>query len=93
MAAAEPFWVASVPDIVAWQQALEKVEVRVRAEQPRYVFRLANGSGADLRRLTLVLPFAPSRVTVGGKAANAAGEHLILDLPARSAVEVSLWHA
>ena len=93
VAAAEPFWVASVPDIVAWQQALEKVEVRVRAEQPRYVFRLANGSGADLRRLTLVLPFAPSRVTVGGKAANAAGEHLILDLPARSAVEVSLWPA
>jgi hypothetical protein len=25
---AEPFWIASVPDIVAWQQALEKVEVR-----------------------------------------------------------------
>ena len=46
-----------------------------------------------LRDLTLVLPFTPARMTVDGHAARANGERLILDLPARSSVEVSLWPA
>jgi hypothetical protein len=91
--ASEQFWVASVPDIVAWHEALAHVEIRVQIEQPRYSFRIMNGNNDPLRRLTLVLPFTPAHATVDGQATSVAGEHLILDVPARSSVEVSLWPA
>ena len=93
IAASDPFWVASVPDIVAWQQNLEHVEIRVRAEQPQYTFRITNGNSDMMRDVTLVLPFAPARATIDGKPADLTSEQLILDLPARSSVEVSVWPA
>ena len=93
IAAREPFWVAPVPEIVAWSRAVRDVSIRLQAEEPRYVFELANGSSDRLRGLTLVLPFSPAHVTVDGRPSAAAGDRLILDVPARTSLEVTLWRA
>jgi len=93
IAARGPFWVASVPDIVAWKHALSRVTIRFVSEEPHYIFSIANGNPNTIQALTLVLPFAPGRVTVDGRAAIAAGDRLIMDVPARSTVEVTLWRA
>lgn len=93
IAASGPFWVASVPDIVTWQQALAHVEIRVRSEQPQYTFLVTNGTSDMLRGLSLVLPFTPARMTVDGQDSGPTGARLVLDLPARSSVEVRLWPA
>lgn len=89
----EPFWVASVPDIVGWSRALEHVSVELRAEKPRYIFRVVNDNPEALRGLALVLPFAPARLTVDGRTVSASGDNLVLDIPARTGLEVTLWPA
>jgi hypothetical protein len=87
------FWVASVPDIVTWHQAINQVEVRLFAEEPYYHFQVRNGSRESLHGVTLSLPFAPERVEIGGREAEVDGDTLILDLPARHTIEVRLWRA
>ena len=93
IAAREPFWVAPIPEIVAWNEALRHVTVQLRTEAPRYVFEVGNGSEDALRGLTLILPFTPGRVLIDGREARAADGQLQLDLPGRATVEVSLWPA
>jgi hypothetical protein len=93
IAAREPFWIAPVPEIVAWDRALERISVRLEAEQPRYVFHVRNDNRAPLHKLTLVLPYTPAQVTVDGVVATAIGDRLVLDVPARASVEVILWPA
>lgn len=89
----EPFWVAPIPEIVAWKDSIRNVEIRLRAEAPEYVFDVSNGNRDAVRGVTLVLPYTPGRVVVDGREADAADGRLRLDLPGRSTVEVSLWPA
>ncbi len=94
IAAREPFWVASVPDIVAWKQALDGVSIQLVEEQPHYRFRVFNANrDVPLRGLTLVLPFEPARVTVEGRDVAPAGDRLTIDMGTRTSVEVTLWRA
>jgi hypothetical protein len=93
IAARDPFWVASVPDIAAWNRAMERVSVQLLTEQPRYTFRVRNDNPDQLKGLTLVLPFAPKHVTVDGKDLQPAGDRLVIDLAGRTSVEVVLWPA
>ena len=91
IAARDPFWVAPVPEITTWHAALAHVSIRLRAETPQYVFQVANANPRPLAGLTLVLPFAPARAAVDGRAIRTTGNRLVMDVPARGAVEVTLW--
>lgn len=93
LAAREPFWVASAPDIVAWKDALDGVSIQLQSEQPRYRFRVNNAGRSALRGVTLVLPFAPKQVVVDGLVVAAAGDRLVLDVGAQASLEVTLWPA
>ncbi len=86
-------WIASVPEIVRYHQAVAQVSVRVRREQPDYVFRITNPSATDLAGLTLTLPFAPARLSVAGQPQSPAAEQLQLDLAAHQTLEITLWPA
>lgn len=93
IAAREPFWVAPVPEITAWERALDDVTIQLQSEQPRYRFRVRNAGAVAVRELTLVLPFAPMRMTVEGQTVAPTGDRLIVDVPARQSIEVELWPA
>ena len=92
IAAREPFWVASVPEIVEWRHAIARVSISLRAEEP-YIFEVANRNRDTIQGLTLVLPFAPGRVAVDGQATTPTGDRLIMDVPGRTTFEVTLWRA
>ena len=91
--AGQNFWIAPVPTIVDWQQAVAQVEIRLLAEEPAYVFRVVNPDATALNGLTLVLPFVPTRATIDGREAPVSDQQVILDLAGRSAIEVRLWPA
>ncbi len=93
IAARGPFWVASIPDIVAWSHSLKHVRIQLQGEQPTYRFKLVNDNADALRGLTLILPFTPDRVTVGRQPVTAAGDRLQLDVAGRTTLEVTLWPA
>jgi hypothetical protein len=104
----EDLWIAPLPEIADWQQALERVEVRTAksergTENPEddvFVFTISNTSDQTLEGLTLNLPFAVERVAVDGHDRTAAlrsqssvHDALILDLPAGATIEVQAWPA
>jgi hypothetical protein len=79
-AARRDFWVAPVPEIVQYAQAIRQVTVDVAAEAPDYRFTARNGSDHDLKGVTLTLPFAPSGIQIDGQPVAPTGTTLILDL-------------
>jgi hypothetical protein len=101
-------WIAPLPEIADWQQALDKVEVRIvksergteNPEDDVFVFTISNTSDQNLEGLTLTLPFAVERVVVDGHDRTAAlrsqssvHDALILDLSAGATIEVQAWPA
>lgn len=84
------FWVAPVPEIVQYAQAVRAVTVAVEAEQPEYRFVVRNDGRHDLRGLTLTLPFAPRQITIDGAETPVTGTTLRLDLPRGEARAVTL---
>lgn len=94
IAAAQPtFWIAPVAEIVDYYRAVERVEIKVRAEQPRYIFEVANPMDRPLNGVTLTLPFTPAGIVVGGAGVQPTGNRLMLDLKPRQTVEINIWPA
>ncbi len=92
-AARRDFWIAPVPEIVQYAQDIRRVTVEVQAEAPNYRLSVRNGSGNDLRGVSLTLPFVPERIEIDGQAVQPNGTTLVLDLQRGQQRAITLFHA
>ncbi|GAC1364402.1 MAG: polysaccharide deacetylase family protein [Herpetosiphon sp.] len=86
-------WIATVPDIIDYHQAVREVTIQVRSERPTYVFDVTNGSNLSLQGLTLTVPVAAQRITIDKKEVTANGSQVQVDLAAHQSVEIRIWPA
>lgn len=106
-ASREQLWIAPLPEIADWQQAIAGVEIRTEnaepgtenAEQGSFIFTITNRSDHTLEDLVLRFPFAVEKASIANQAEPSAPAVLCssvlcaLTLPAETTIEVQIWPA
>ncbi|WP_110514975.1 hypothetical protein [Herpetosiphon llansteffanensis] len=88
-AVAAQAWIATVPEIADRWRALKSIQLTIEQTPEQLQIRLANQSRFDLAQLSLRLPAESIGSDKGSF--DQAQHRLILDLPANSAEEITIW--
>jgi hypothetical protein len=90
-------WIAPLAEIAGWQHALNMVSIQQSQagnQDEQKTFLISNNSTIDLNGLTLKLPVNIGRITIDGvEPSLVSGENILVNVPAKGRVEVTLWPA